>query len=68
MTVTNDKGEVKEITGKNIILATGSEPTPFPGIEYDEKVIISSTGALSLEKIPKKLIVIGGGVIGIELG
>lgn len=49
-------------------MATGSEPSPFPGLEYDEKVIISSTGALGLEKIPEKMIVIGGGVIGIELG
>lgn len=49
-------------------MATGSEPSPFPGLEFDEKVIVSSTGALSLEKIPEKLIVIGGGVIGIELG
>lgn len=63
-----NSGDTKEISSKNIILATGSEPSPFPGLEFDEKVIISSTGALSLEKIPEKLIVIGGGVIGIELG
>lgn len=50
------------------MIATGSEPSPFPGLPYDEKVIISSTGALSLPKIPKKLVVIGGGVIGLELG
>lgn len=49
-------------------MATGSEPSPFPGLEFDEKVIVSSTGALSFDSIPKKLIVIGGGVIGIELG
>lgn len=61
-------GSSKEVSAKNIILATGSEPTPFPGLEYDEKIIVSSTGALSLEKIPEKLVVIGGGVIGIELG
>lgn len=50
------------------MIATGSEPMPFPGIEYDEKVIVSSTGALSLENVPKKLTIVGGGVIGLELG
>jgi dihydrolipoamide dehydrogenase len=55
------------VTTKNTIIATGSEPTPFPGLDFDEKVIISSTGALSLPKIPKTLIVIGGGVIGVEM-
>lgn len=58
----------KTLSAKHIIIATGSEPAPFPGLPFDEKVIISSTGALSLEKIPKKLVVIGGGVIGLELG
>ncbi|KAI6177915.1 Dihydrolipoyl dehydrogenase [Aphelenchoides fujianensis] len=53
---------------KNILIASGSEVTPFPGIEIDEKQIVSSTGALSLEKVPEKLIVIGAGVIGLELG
>jgi dihydrolipoamide dehydrogenase len=53
---------------KNVMIATGSEISPFPGIEIDEKQIVSSTGALSLEKIPEKMIVIGGGVIGLELG
>jgi dihydrolipoamide dehydrogenase len=53
---------------KNIIIATGSEPSDFPGIEVDEKVIVTSTGALSLEKVPEKMVVIGGGVIGLELG
>lgn len=56
------------IKTKNIVIATGSEVTPFPGIEIDEKTIVSSTGALSLEKIPKKLVLIGAGVIGLELG
>jgi len=60
--------EVEKITTKNIIIATGSEPTPLPFIPFDEKVVVSSTGALSLEKIPEKLIVIGGGVIGLEMG
>ncbi|MGC9419976.1 MAG: dihydrolipoyl dehydrogenase, partial [Rhodovulum sp.] len=53
---------------KNIIIATGSEPSTLPGVEIDEKVIVSSTGALALPKIPKKLVVIGAGVIGLELG
>ena len=58
------------IKSKNFIIATGSEPSPLPGnvIPIDEKYVVSSTGALSLEKIPKKLVVIGGGVIGLELG
>ncbi|KAI8322722.1 dihydrolipoyl dehydrogenase [Martensiomyces pterosporus] len=63
----NDGGK-ESITAKNIIIATGSEPAPFPGFEIDEKQIVTSTGALSLEKVPEKMIVIGGGVIGLELG
>ena len=55
------------MTTKNTIIATGSEPSPFPGLDFDEKIIISSTGALSLPNIPKSLIVIGGGVIGVEM-
>jgi dihydrolipoamide dehydrogenase len=53
---------------KNIIVASGSEPSSLPGIEIDEKVVVTSTGALELPKIPKKMIVIGAGVIGLELG
>uniref|UniRef100_A0A672MG81 dihydrolipoyl dehydrogenase n=1 Tax=Sinocyclocheilus grahami TaxID=75366 RepID=A0A672MG81_SINGR len=56
------------INTKNILIATGSEVTPFPGIEIDEDTIVSSTGALSLKKVPDELIVIGAGVIGVELG
>lgn len=63
----NEGGETS-IKGKNIIIATGSEATPFPGLEIDEKRVITSTGALSLEKVPEKLIVIGGGIIGLEMG
>ena len=55
-------------TAKNIIIASGSEPSSLPGIEIDEEVVVTSTGALSLPKIPKKLAVIGAGVIGLELG
>ncbi|HBM68837.1 MAG TPA: dihydrolipoyl dehydrogenase, partial [Rhodobacteraceae bacterium] len=53
---------------KNIIIASGSTPSSLPGIDIDEKTVVSSTGALSLAKIPKKLVVIGAGVIGLELG
>lgn len=53
---------------KNIIIATGSTPSTLPGIEIDEKIVVTSEGALSLPKIPKKLVVIGAGVIGLELG
>ena len=56
------------INAKNIMIATGSEVTPFGGIEIDEERIVSSTGALSLKEVPKKMIVIGAGVIGVELG
>ena len=53
---------------KNIVLATGSQPTSLPGVEIDEKNVISSTGALSLKQVPKSLVVIGGGYIGLEMG
>uniref|UniRef100_A0A0R3S4C5 Dihydrolipoyl dehydrogenase n=1 Tax=Elaeophora elaphi TaxID=1147741 RepID=A0A0R3S4C5_9BILA len=60
-------GEEKIIT-RNIVIASGSEVAPFPVLSIDEEQIVSSTGALSLKKVPKKMIVIGGGVIGTELG
>jgi len=53
---------------KNIVIATGSEPTPLPGVAIDNKRIVDSTGALSLPEVPKSLIVVGAGVIGLELG
>ncbi len=53
---------------KNIIIASGSEASSLPGVEVDEKVVVTSTGALELGKIPKKMVVIGAGVIGLELG
>ena len=59
---------MQEIKAKNIIIATGSSVLSLPNIEIDEDIIVSSTGALSLKKVPKKLIVIGGGVIGLEMG
>ncbi len=58
----------KSYTAKNIMIATGSSVTPLPGVEIDQKVIVDSTGALTLPKVPKHLVVIGGGVIGLELG
>lgn len=66
--ITNEKGEKHEIEGEKIIIATGSKPTQLPFIKIDKKRIITSTEALSLTEIPKHLIIIGGGVIGVELG
>jgi dihydrolipoamide dehydrogenase len=67
-----EKGKVKvgdEVhEAKHIIVASGSEPSSLPGIEIDQKVVVDSEGALSLPKIPKKMVVIGAGVIGLELG
>jgi dihydrolipoamide dehydrogenase len=61
------EGGEQTIRGKNIIIATGSESTPFPGLTIDEERIITSTGALALKQIPKKMAVIGGGIIGLEM-
>ena len=58
----------KSYTAKDIIIATGSSVTPLPGVEIDQKVVVDSTGALELPKVPEHLVVIGGGVIGLELG
>ena len=60
----------EKITAKNVIIATGSSVTPLPGVEVDndKQVVVDSTGALELRKVPKKMVVIGGGVIGLELG
>ena len=58
----------KVLETKNIVIATGSEPTPLPGVEIDEERIVSSTGALTLKTVPKRMIVIGAGIIGLELG
>ena len=56
------------VTAKNIVIATGSSVTPLPGVEIDQSVVVDSTGALALPKVPEHLVVIGGGVIGLELG
>lgn len=61
-------GEDATVQADNIIIATGSEVTPFPGITIDEERIVSSTGALALKEVPKKLAIIGGGIIGLEMG
>ena len=70
VSVTGEDGKVQEIEAKNIVIATGSDVAGIPGVkvDIDEKVIVSSTGALSLEKVPGHLVVVGGGVIGLELG
>jgi dihydrolipoamide dehydrogenase len=61
-------GGTQTLTAKNVVIATGSESTPLAGLEIDEKRILSSTGALSLEAVPERLVVVGAGVIGLELG
>lgn len=70
VTVTpSGKGKKKQVLKtKNIIVATGSDSTPLPGVDVDEKQIVTSTGALELPKVPKSMVVIGAGVIGLELG
>ncbi|MEN2494474.1 MAG: Dihydrolipoyl dehydrogenase 3 [Hyphomicrobiaceae bacterium hypho_1] len=66
--VTPSKGAPQVLETKNIVIATGSDIAHLPGITIDEKTIVSSTGALELEQVPKRLLVVGGGVIGLELG
>ena len=66
--VTPESGDTQELTTKAIVIASGSAVTPLPGVDIDEKTILSSTGALELTQVPKKMLVIGAGVIGLELG
>src|SRR6185295_9933753 len=66
--VTGADGKTQTVETKNIVIATGSDVARLKGIEIDEKRIVSSTGALALEKVPAKLLVVGAGVIGLELG
>ncbi len=66
--IRKEGGPSDSISGKNILIATGSEVAMLPNVEIDEQRIVSSTGALNLPEVPKKLIVIGGGVIGLEMG
>ena len=67
VTVTNNN-QNKNYKTKNIVISTGSIPSSLPGIKIDEKIIVSSTGALSFENVPKELVIIGGGYIGLEMG
>jgi dihydrolipoamide dehydrogenase len=66
--VAADGGETQVLEAKHIVIATGSDVARLPGIEIDEKTVVSSTGALELQAVPKRLLVIGAGVIGLELG
>ncbi|ODT50823.1 dihydrolipoyl dehydrogenase [Devosia sp. 63-57] len=66
--VTPQSGPQTEISTKNIVIATGSVSANLPGIDIDEKTVVTSTGGISLDKVPNKLVVIGAGVIGLELG
>ena len=66
--VAMNDGSTKQLGAKNIVIATGSEPATLPGIEIDEERVVTNTGALSLKEIPKKLVLIGAGVIGLEIG
>ncbi|WP_439573267.1 dihydrolipoyl dehydrogenase [Phreatobacter sp.] len=68
VSVAAEDGKSSELEAKAIVIATGSEVAPLPGVAIDEKQIVSSTGALELAKVPGKLVVIGAGVIGLELG
>ncbi len=66
--IVQEKNSKKIYKTNNIIISTGSKPTSLPGIKIDEKIIVSSTGALSFDKVPKELVIIGGGYIGLEMG
>jgi len=68
ISIKDDKNKETLIQAEKVIIATGSVPASLPGIEFDEKMIVSSTGALKLDKVPKKMVVIGGGYIGLEMG
>lgn len=68
LAVTDSKGNKQEVKAKRMLIATGSVPTNIPNITIDEKYIVSSTGALELATVPKNMVVIGGGVIGLEMG
>jgi len=69
VSVLGDDGEAKDtLTAKNILIASGSQVTPLPGVTVDEKKVVSSTGALELSEVPKRLVIVGAGIIGLELG
>ena len=66
--IKDDQNKETLIKAEKIVIATGSAPVFLPGVEVDEKIIVSSTGALKLDKVPKKMVVVGGGYIGLEMG
>ena len=66
--MTRGDGTSEVVAAKNVVIATGSESAPLKGIDIDEKRIVTSTGALALDAVPKRLVVVGAGVIGLELG
>ena len=66
--IKDSENKETHVEADKIIIATGSLPVSLPGVEFDEKVIVSSTGALQLEQVPKKMVVVGGGYIGLEMG
>ena len=66
--VTAEDGKTQELATKNIVIATGSESAALPGVTVDEKTVVTSTGALELTSVPKELLVVGAGVIGLEIG
>ena len=66
--VKGSDGQIQKLNAKSIMIATGSVPVELPFLKFDEEKIVSSTGALSLKSVPKKLVVVGGGVIGLEMG
>src|SRR3546814_3298735 len=68
VTVKLEAGGEETLEAKRILIATGSESTPLPGVETDEQQVVTSTGALALDKVPGKMVVIGAGVIGLEMG
>ena len=68
VSIKNDKNEETIIQAEKIVIATGSVPVSLPNIKFDEEIIVSSTGALDLDKVPKKMVVVGGGYIGLEMG
>lgn len=62
------KDGIREISAGHVVIATGSDVTPLPGVKIDEQQVVSSTGALSLKTVPKRLLVVGAGIVGLELG
>ena len=68
VSVLDNDNKLKKIETKNIVISTGSEAVPLPGVTFDEKRVLSSTGALNISKVPQKMIIIGGGYIGLEMG